>query len=182
MWNKTRNEEAPTARTGGPVAVAPEPAPPPRMAPPPAQSHSTPPPPAVVPAPRADTGPRPSAAIGASMTIKGEIRAREELMVDGEVEGSLESQSLLTVGQNGKVRANIKAREVVVYGSVRGNVEVAEKIAIRDQGSLVGDIKAAGISIDDGAYFKGSIDIVRPEPKVTAKAQRAEPRAEGNAT
>lgn len=181
MWNKTRNEEAPTARTGGPVAVAPEPAPPPRMAPPPAQSHPMPPPPPSAPAPRADTGPRQNASIGASMTIKGEIRAREELLVDGEVEGSLESQSLLTVGQNGKVRANIKAREVVVYGSVRGNVEVAEKIAIRDQGSLVGDIKAAGISIDDGAYFKGSIDIVRPEPKVTSKAQRSEPRAEGNA-
>jgi len=116
------------------------------------------------------------------MTIKGDIRAREELLVDGEVEGSLESQSLLTVGSNGKVRANIKAREVIVYGSVRGNVEVAEKIAIRDQGSLVGDIKAAGISIDDGAYFKGSIDIVRPEPKVAAKPLRSEPKAEGSAT
>jgi cytoskeletal protein CcmA (bactofilin family) len=103
------------------------------------------------------------------MTIKGEIRAREELLVDGEVEGLLESQALLTVGPNGKVRANIKAREVVIYGSVRGNVEVTEKIAIREQGSLIGDIKSAGISIDDGAYFKGSIDIMRPEPKVTTK-------------
>jgi len=99
------------------------------------------------------------------MSIKGEIRAREELLVDGEVEGSLESQSLITVGPTGKVKANIQAREVVIYGSVRGNVEVSEKIAIREQGSLIGDIKSAGISIDDGAYFKGSIDIVRPEPK-----------------
>jgi cytoskeletal protein CcmA (bactofilin family) len=57
---------------------------------------------------------------------------------------------------------------------VRGNVEVAEKIAIREQGSLVGDIKAAGISIDDGAYFKGSIDIVRPESKVTARPVKTE--------
>ena len=105
------------------------------------------------------------------MTIKGEIRAREELLVEGEVEGLLESQSLLTVGPNGKVKANIKAREVVIYGSVRGNVEVSEKLAIREQGSLIGDIKSAGISIDDGAYFKGSIDIVRPDPKnATAKA------------
>jgi cytoskeletal protein CcmA (bactofilin family) len=109
------------------------------------------------------------------MTIKGEIRSREELLVDGEVEGMVESQSQLTIGPNGKVRANIKAREVIVYGSVRGNVEAAEKIAIRDQGSLVGDIKAAGISIDDGAYFKGSIDIVRPEPKVAARPMKAEP-------
>ena len=115
-----------------------------------------------------------SAVIGPSMTIKGEIRAREELVVDGEVEGTLESQSSITVGANGKVRSNIKAREVIVYGSVRGNVEVAEKIAIREQGSLVGDIKAAGISIDDGAYFKGSIDIIRPEPKVTTRPVKSE--------
>lgn len=108
------------------------------------------------------------------MIIKGEIRSREELFVDGEVEGSVESQSLLTVGPNGKVRANVKAREVIVFGSVRGNVDVTEKIAIRDKGSVIGDIKTAGISIDDGAYFKGSIDISRPEPKVTAKPVKSE--------
>src|SRR5207253_745380 len=110
--------------------------------------------------PAAPVAARHVAAIGASMNIKGEIHTREELFVDGEVEGSLESHSLLTVGPNGKVRANIKAREVVVFGSVRGNVDVTEKIAIRDKGSLIGDIKTAGISIDDGAYFKGSIDIM----------------------
>ena len=104
------------------------------------------------------------------MTIKGEIRAREELLVDGDVEGTLESQSLITVGPNGKVRGDIKARGAAIFGSVRGNVEVVEKIAIRDQGSLIGDIKGAGISIDDGAYFKGSIDIIRPELKA-AKAR-----------
>ena len=108
------------------------------------------------------------------MNIKGEIRTHEELFVDGEVEGSLESHSLLTIGPNGKVRANIKAREVVVFGSVRGNVDVTEKIAIRDKGSLIGDIKTAGISIDDGAYFKGSIDIMRPEPKVTTKPVKSD--------
>jgi cytoskeletal protein CcmA (bactofilin family) len=110
---------------------------------------------------------RPSnkATIGASMHIKGEIRTDEELVVDGEVEGVLESQSVLTIGKNGKVKANIKAREVIIFGSVRGNIECAEKLAIRDQGSVIGDIKTAGISIDDGAYFKGSIDIARPEPK-----------------
>jgi len=116
------------------------------------------------------------------MNIKGEIRSREELLVDGEVEGLLESQSLLTVGPNGKVRANIKAREVVIFGSVRGDVEVTEKIAIREQGSLIGNIKSAGISIDDGAYFKGSIDIMRPEPKVTTKAVKNEPKIEAQAS
>jgi cytoskeletal protein CcmA (bactofilin family) len=114
------------------------------------------------------------------MSIKGEIRAREELLVDGEVEGLLESQSVLTVGPNGKVRGDIKAREVAIFGSVRGNVIVADKIAIREQGSLIGDIKSAGISIDDGAYFKGSIDIVRPEPKA-AKAVQGGPRVEAHA-
>jgi cytoskeletal protein CcmA (bactofilin family) len=116
------------------------------------------------------------------MNIKGEIRSREELLVDGEVEGLLESQSLLTVGPNGKVRANIKAREVVIFGSVRGDVEVTEKIAIREQGSLIGNIKSAGISIDDGAYFKGSIDIVRPEPKVTTRPVKNEPKMEAQAS
>ena len=110
-----------------------------------------------------------AAVIGASMKIKGEIFTREDLVVDGEVEGVLVAQSSLTVGPNGTVRANIKAREVVIAGSVKGNVEVTEKIAIRDKGSLIGDIRTAGISIDDGAYFKGSIDIVRPEPVRQAK-------------
>jgi len=107
---------------------------------------------------------RHAAIVGASMQIKGEIRSREELVIDGEVDGLVESQSSITIGPNGKVKANIKAREVAVFGIVRGNVEVSEKIAIRDKGSVIGDIKTAGISIDDGAYFKGSIDIVRPEP------------------
>ena len=134
------------------------------------------------PVPSAPRVPASTASIGPSMTIKGEIRSREELLVDGEVEGLLESQSLITVGPNGKVKANIKAREVIIFGSVRGDVEVAEKIAIREQGSLIGNIKSAGISIDDGAYFKGSIDIVRPEPKVTTRPVQSEPKIEAHAS
>jgi len=117
------------------------------------------------------------------MTIKGEIRAREELLVDGDVEGTLESHSVITVGPNGKVRGNIKARQASIFGSVRGNVEVVEKIAIREQGSLIGDIKGAGISIDDGAYFKGSIDIIRPEAQAKPqKEARQEARQEAHAS
>ncbi len=167
VWNK-RNDEP--AAQGPQVEPMRSPAPVRSAAP-------APPTPAVVPPPPPVNNIRNhSAAIGPSMSIKGEIRTREELLVDGDVEGLLESQSLLTVGPNGKVRGNIKAREVAIFGSVRGNVEVTEKIAIRDQGSLIGDIKGAGISIDDGAYFKGSIDIMRPELKVT-KAARAEAQA-----
>lgn len=160
MWNK-RSDENPVARPNTP----PEP-----------QRNFSQPPAAVPIRQEPPPAPRSNAAIGPLMTIKGEIRTEEELLVDGEVEGMLESHSLLTVGPNGKVKANIKAREVVVYGSVRGNIDASEKIAIRDQGSLVGDIRTAGISIDDGAYFKGSIDIVRPEPKVTTKPVKNEAR------
>ena len=172
MWNKRSDE--PT--TSGPQGQAAQPV---RM-PTPAPSTGT----AAAAAAAAQAAPavamngsKPSAVIGPSMTIKGEIRAREELLVDGDVEGILESQSLLTVGPNGKVRGNIKARQAAIFGSVRGNVEVTEKIAIREQGSLIGDIRGAGISIDDGAYFKGSIDIVRPEPNGAKpkQAQQKEP-------
>lgn len=111
------------------------------------------------------------------MHIKGEISTKEELVIDGEVEGAVESQSLITVGKNGKVKANIKAREVSILGSVHGDVEAVDKIAIREQGSLVGNIKTAGISIDDGAYFKGSIDIVKPEPARAAAPKPPQPAA-----
>lgn len=138
---------------------------------PPSRTTVTTPPPATA-------GSRSTAVIGPSMTMKGEIRTREELVVEGEVEGMLESHSSITIGPNGKVKANIRAREVAIFGAVKGNVEVTEKIAIRGKGSLVGDIKTAGISIDDGAYFKGSIDIVRPEPtRSTAPTLVSEPAA-----
>jgi len=172
LWNK--REEATPAR---PQQAQPEPARNPILAQPtPAAvpiSAPAPRPESVTPAP-----PHSTAAIGSSMFIKGDISTREELLVDGEVEGTLESHSLLTVGPKGRVRANIKAREVVIFGSVKGNIEVTEKIAIRGEGSLVGNIKAAGIGIDDGAYFKGSIDIVRPEPRAAAPVAPVEEAAE----
>src|SRR5262249_57430611 len=96
--------------------------------------------------------------MGPSMTVKGEVYSREELYVDGEVQGSIELQHRLTVGPNGKIRATVKAKEVVVHGSIQGNVQASEKIILREKASLVGDIKTAGIVIEDGAYFKGSID------------------------
>lgn len=151
VWNKQKDDYSATQQPEPVRDAAPRPV-------------AVPPPPPPAPTPITTRSAAPTAAIGASMFIKGEIRLREELLVDGDVEGQVESESLLTVGQNGKVRANIKAREVVIFGSVRGDVEAADKIAIRGQGSLIGNIKTAGISIDDGAYFKGSVDIVRPQP------------------
>ncbi|SPE36732.1 conserved hypothetical protein [Candidatus Sulfopaludibacter sp. SbA6] len=174
MWNK-RNDEGPAPRPSQPEPVR-------------SAGHSTfmatPMATPITAAIREEPAPAPPpqrAAIGSSMYIKGDIRTHEELLVDGEVEGSVESHSLLTVGPNGKVRANIKAREVIIFGRVQGNVDVTEKLAIREQGSLVGDIKTAGISIDDGAYFKGSIDIIRPDPKLAAKPVKPEARVEASA-
>ena len=106
------------------------------------------------------------AQIGKGMTVRGDIRSQEDLYVDGEVEGKIELEKhVLTVGPAGKVDASIRAREVVISGSVTGDIEALHKIVIHKDAKLIGDIKTAGISIQDGAYFKGSIDIVPGEAK-----------------
>lgn len=121
---------------------------------------------------------RSTAVIGKAMRIKGDIYSQEDLYVDGEIEGTLElKEHCLTIGPNGKARSAIKAREAVVMGSIQGNVEARDKIAIRKDGKLVGDIKTAGIIIEDGAYFKGSIDIVKVNGKADAPAVAATPAA-----
>ena len=100
--------------------------------------------------------------IGKAMTIIGEIHSAEDLYLDGEVQGLLMlGDHRLTVGPNGKVKSDIKAREVTVIGQVQGEIDAAQKVIIRKDGQVVGNIKTAGIMIDDEAYFKGSIDIVR---------------------
>ena len=113
--------------------------------------------------PHLDT-PRGAAALGKSVIVKGQIFSREDLTIDGEVEGTVELQEhRLTVGPNGKVLASVKAREIVVLGTIHGNVETTDKLEIRKDAKLVGDIKTARIVIEDGAFFKGNIDIVRAE-------------------
>lgn len=115
-----------------------------------------------------------SAALGKNVTIKGQIFAREDLTIDGEMEGTIECQDhRLTIGPNARVQAGLKAREIVIQGSIQGNVEASDKIDIRREAKLVGDIKTSRIVIEDGAYFKGSIDISKaaPPPKVVAPAQ-----------
>jgi len=129
--------------------------------------------------------PRGLAFIGKSVIVKGNIFSREDLYVDGELEGTVELQEhRLTIGAHGKVQtASVKAREVVVLGTVHGNVEASDKIEIRKEAKLVGDIRTARIVIEDGAYFKGSIDIVRPEiNKPVVKAQTAAAPAPQNPT
>jgi cytoskeletal protein CcmA (bactofilin family) len=112
-----------------------------------------------------------STRFGNSMKIIGDVTSDEELYLDGELEGTLELRNRLTIGPNSKVKATIKAQEVIVFGTVKGNVESESRVSLRAGASIVGDIKTAGIVIEDGAYFKGGIDISRngeskPAPKV----------------
>jgi len=114
-----------------------------------------------------------STVFGQTMKIIGEVTSDEELRLDGELEGSLNLRNKLTIGPTSKVNANIKAKEVVIFGTVKGNVEAENRISLRAGASIVGDIKTAGIVIEDGAYFKGGIDISRADaekPAVQASA------------
>jgi cytoskeletal protein CcmA (bactofilin family) len=121
-----------------------------------------------------------NAVLGKSVLVKGQILSREDLTIDGEVEGTIEMQEhRLTVGPNGKVRASVKAREVIVLGTLHGNVETGDRIDIRKEAKLVGDIKTARIMIEDGAYFKGNVDIIRadvPKPASAPAAQAPRPQ------
>ncbi len=115
--------------------------------------------------------------------IKGQIFSREDLTIDGEIDGSVElHEHRLTVGPNGKLQAGVKAREVVVLGTIHGNVEASDKIDIRKDAKLVGDIKTARIVIEDGAFFKGSIDIARPEAARTPAPSQSKPQANNAST
>ena len=109
--------------------------------------------------------------------MKGELSGSESLYIDGKVEGAINLPgNRVTVGRNGQVAANISAREIVVLGKVRGNCQASDRIDIRSEGSLTGDVIAARISIEDGAFFKGGIDIRKPGAE--AKAEKpAEPIA-----
>jgi cytoskeletal protein CcmA (bactofilin family) len=119
------------------------------------------------------------AILGKSVILKGQLYGREDVTIDGEVEGTVELQEhRLTVGPTGKVIATIKAREIVVLGTVEGNIETREKIEIRKEAKVVGDIRTARIVIEDGAFFKGNVDIVRAEaPKPAAAPPKPQPVA-----
>lgn len=112
------------------------------------------------------------ATLGKSLVIKGEVTGSESLYIDGRVEGSINLPgNRVTVGRNGVVSANISAREIVVLGKVRGNMTASDRVDIRGEGSLTGDVVAQRISIEDGAYFKGGIDIRKPGQKTNGEAK-----------
>ncbi len=188
MWTKRKEDELPPQRPNDkptivPTAFASAPAVDPQRRETPTmsspsrtfESDSTP--------TRTSTGG--SAALGKNVTVKGQIFAREDLTIDGEVEGTVEChEHRLTIGPNARVQAGLKAREIIIQGSIQGNVDATDKIDIKKEAKLVGDIKTSRIVIEDGAYFKGSIDISKAaaRPVVQAAASASTPAAPAPAT
>ncbi|HEY2435356.1 MAG TPA: polymer-forming cytoskeletal protein [Vicinamibacterales bacterium] len=100
--------------------------------------------------------------IGKSVVIKGELTGSEDLTIEGHVEGKIElRQNVLTIGPNGKIKAQVFAKSVIILGEVTGNVTASEKVDLRDNGSIDGDIAAPRVAIAEGAHFRGSIDMQR---------------------
>ena len=163
MWKPTNQPTTP-GRPGEPERPA-------TPAPAPTSAASEPAPAAARPV---ATSTADQATIGKSLVIKGEVTGSESLYIDGRVEGSINlSGNRVTVGRNGVVSANINAREIVVLGKVRGNLTASDRVDIRSDGSLTGDVVAARISIEDGAFFKGGIDIRKAGQKPNGEEVKA---------
>jgi cytoskeletal protein CcmA (bactofilin family) len=114
--------------------------------------------------------------IGKSVVIKGELSGSEDLTIEGQVEGKIElRQNVLTIGANGKIKAQVFAKSVVILGEVTGNVTATEKVDIRDNGSVDGDIAAPRVAIAEGAHFRGSIDMQRTGSAKTAESKDTKP-------
>ena len=168
IWNKKEEQPAPRPAVAPPVPPAPP------VAPPMPEIRKENSPLSSIPHRVPDAGN--TATIGKAVKIIGQIFTKEDLNVDGDVEGTIEStDNKVTIGTTGRVQASVKAREVVIFGQVQGNVEASDKVDIRREAKLVGDITTARISIEDGALFKGSIDIRKAEPKPAAAASPATP-------
>jgi cytoskeletal protein CcmA (bactofilin family) len=110
--------------------------------------------------------------IGKSVVIKGELNGSEDLTIEGQVEGKIELKDhALTIGPNGKIKAQIFAKSVIVLGEVNGNVTASEKVDIRDGGSVDGDITSPRVAIAEGAHFRGSVDMQRKGGQPAQKPQ-----------
>ena len=116
--------------------------------------------------------------IGKSVVIKGELNGSEDLTIEGHVEGTIQLKDhVLTIGPNGRIKAQVFAKAVIVLGEVTGNVTATDKVDIRDNGSVDGDIVSPRVAIAEGAHFRGSVDMQRKagaEPKAQAPAKPAE--------
>ncbi|MBI4263965.1 MAG: polymer-forming cytoskeletal protein [Acidobacteria bacterium] len=138
--------------------------------------------PAAAPEPRRQQIERDVVNIGKSVVIKGELNGSEDLTIEGHVEGKIELKDhVLTIGPNGKIKAQVFAKSVIVLGEVNGNVTATEKVDIRDGGSVDGDLVSPKVAIAEGAHFRGSVDMQRrTAPGVQGAAQRpaAQPAAQ----
>jgi len=103
--------------------------------------------------------------IGKSVVIKGELSCSEDLYIDGQVEGTIDPKGKLTIGPNGRVKANVNACAVVVQGKLEGNIQASDRVDLKQSAVVTGDIATQRISIDEGAYFKGSVNIQKEAPK-----------------
>jgi cytoskeletal protein CcmA (bactofilin family) len=122
--------------------------------------------------PRAQLG-RDMVNIGKSVIIKGELSGSEDLTIEGHVEGRIDLKgNVLTIGPNGKIKAEVFAKAVVVLGEVTGNVTASEKVDIRDNGSVDGDIASPRVAIAEGAHFRGSVDMQRQGVKPQQQQQK----------
>ena len=114
--------------------------------------------------------------IGKSVVIKGELNGSEDLTIEGHVEGTIQlKEHVLTIGPNGKIKAQVFAKSVIVLGEVQGNISASDKVDIRDNGSVEGDLIAPRIAIAEGAHFKGSIDMQRKGNAPQAPGKPAAP-------
>ena len=103
-----------------------------------------------------------SASLGKSLQVRGEVRGSEDLMVEGFVEGTITlSGSRLTIGPNAKVQANVAARDVIILGQLNGNIAATGRVELRSGATLVGDIQASRLSIEENAGFSGKVDLVQ---------------------
>src|SRR5262245_45327641 len=129
------------------------------------------------PAPRAEASQnreRDNVNIGKSVVIKGELNGSEDLTIEGQVEGTIQLRDhVLTIGANGRIKAQVFAKAVVVLGEVVGNVTASEKVDIRDNGSVDGDIVSPRVAIAEGAHFRGSVDMQRKGGAQQAAAKPA---------
>jgi cytoskeletal protein CcmA (bactofilin family) len=126
--------------------------------------------------------PAAKAVLGKSVVFKGQIESREDLVIEGEVEGTIEMvEHRLTIAAGGDVKANVIAREIEVLGSVEGRVEAVDKVYIRKGARFIGDVHSAGIVIEDGGFIKGNIDLSR-QPSEVRSFSKPEPASELSAT
>ncbi len=112
--------------------------------------------------------------IGKSVVIKGELNGSEDLMIEGQVEGKIElRQNVLTIGPNGRIKAQLAAKAIVIEGQVTGDITASERVDIRDHGSVDGDLVSPRVAIADGAHFRGSVDMQRQGTKGDRRAVAA---------